>query len=159
MNQDWKSRSVFIDNWKISISIAIISILIFRLIERIWKRKFTKKESKTVDLIQLSESEYVREYENEVENDDDDLKPALNVENHIPFTGAKYFLSGGIDEFYKIAHDRRSVRKFSKKTVNYDIIEKCILAAGTSPSGAHTEPWTFCVIENQSIKEHIRYIV
>lgn len=30
---------------------------------------------------------------------------------------------------------------------------------GTSPSGAHTEPWTFCVIQDAQIKHEIRNIV
>lgn len=30
---------------------------------------------------------------------------------------------------------------------------------GTSPSGAHTEPWTFCLIENTDIKYQIREII
>lgn len=30
---------------------------------------------------------------------------------------------------------------------------------GTSPSGAHTEPWTFCVIKSDEIKCEIREII
>lgn len=30
---------------------------------------------------------------------------------------------------------------------------------GTSPSGAHTEPWTFCVIQDAQIKQQIREII
>jgi len=56
-------------------------------------------------------------------------------------------LPGGADEFYNLMNDRRSVRKFSNKPVDIEIIKKCIYAAGTSPSGAHTEPWTFCVVK------------
>lgn len=36
----------------------------------------------------------------------------------------------------------------------------CLSApTGTSPSGAHTEPWTFCVIKSEEIKQEIRAIV
>lgn len=33
------------------------------------------------------------------------------------------------------------------------------LIKGTSPSGAHTEPWTFCVIQDAQIKRAIRDII
>lgn len=33
------------------------------------------------------------------------------------------------------------------------------MAAGTGPSGAHTEPWTFCLIESADVKEQIREII
>lgn len=33
------------------------------------------------------------------------------------------------------------------------------LFQGTSPSGAHTEPWTFCVIKSDQIKQEIREII
>lgn len=36
---------------------------------------------------------------------------------------------------------------------------KIIYNVGTSPSGAHTEPWTFCVIESADMKAKIRSIV
>lgn len=31
--------------------------------------------------------------------------------------------------------------------------------SGTSPSGAHTEPWTFCLIQDKDIKLKIREII
>ncbi|XP_031634806.1 iodotyrosine deiodinase 1, partial [Contarinia nasturtii] len=45
------------------------------------------------------------------------------------------------------------------KPVDIGVIKKCILTAGTSPSGAHTEPWTFCVIQDAQIKRKIREII
>lgn len=37
---------------------------------------------------------------------------------------------------------------------------KCVIFfTGTSPSGAHTQPWTFCVIENPELKSQIREII
>lgn len=46
------------------------------------------------------------------------------------FTGAKVCLDNKGNEFLKIANDRRSIRKFSKKPVDYDTLRKCIQAAG-----------------------------
>jgi nitroreductase len=36
------------------------------------------------------------------------------------------------------------------------IIEKCLLAAGTAPSGAHQQPWHFVAISDPTIKSQIR---
>ena len=51
---------------------------------------------------------------------------------------------------------RRSVRFFSKKKVPRQVIENIIKTAGTAPSGAHKEPWTFCVVEDPEIRKEIR---
>jgi iodotyrosine deiodinase len=58
--------------------------------------------------------------------------------------------------FYQLLNGRRSVREFSNKPVPKEIIENIIKAAGTAPSGAHKEPWTFCVISNPALKTEIR---
>lgn len=34
-----------------------------------------------------------------------------------------------------------------------------MLFKGTSPSGAHTEPWTFCVVQDAETKQEIRDII
>ena len=34
-----------------------------------------------------------------------------------------------------------------------------MLIEGTSPSGAHTEPWTFVVVGNPEVKQQIRQII
>jgi len=89
----------------------------------------------------------------------DEPRPSLPLCVHVPFTGATVTLPGGAFQFYTLANDRRSIRKFSTKNVDYEIIKKCIQAAGTSPSGAHTEPWTFCVVACADMKAAIRDIV
>lgn len=60
------------------------------------------------------------------------------------------------ESFYELMNKRRSVRVFSDKTVPKDVIENIIKTASTAPSGAHKQPWTFCVVSNQSIKKDIR---
>jgi len=39
------------------------------------------------------------------------------------------------------------------------VIDNIVLAAATSPSGAHTEPWTYVVVEDAEVKEKVREIV
>jgi len=51
---------------------------------------------------------------------------------------------------------RRTVREISNKPVPQEIIDNLIKAASTAPSGAHKQPWTFCVVSNPAIKSKIR---
>lgn len=51
---------------------------------------------------------------------------------------------------------RRTVREFSKETFDIQIIENIIKTASTAPSGAHKQPWTFCLIKDMEIKKQIR---
>ncbi len=51
---------------------------------------------------------------------------------------------------------RRSVRQFSDQPVAKAVIEQCIRAAATAPSGAHKQPWTFCAINDPALKKQIR---
>ncbi|MFT7170662.1 MAG: iodotyrosine deiodinase, partial [Paracoccaceae bacterium] len=51
---------------------------------------------------------------------------------------------------------RRSVRSFSEDAVPLDVVETCIRSAGTAPSGAHKQPWTFALITDPAIKTKIR---
>ena len=59
-------------------------------------------------------------------------------------------------EFYQFMDSRRSVRDFSDKSIPKSVIENIIKSASTAPSGAHKQPWTFCVVESQELKSKIR---
>jgi len=58
--------------------------------------------------------------------------------------------------FYEQMRRRRTVRQFSNRPVPREIIEQCILAASTAPSGANLQPWHFVVITDPSAKRQIR---
>ena len=58
--------------------------------------------------------------------------------------------------FYEEMKRRRSIRDFSDKPVQKEIIENCIKAAVTAPSGANLQPWHFVVVSNPEIKKKIR---
>jgi nitroreductase len=58
-------------------------------------------------------------------------------------------------KFYKYINRRRTIRKFLNKPVPREIIENCIKAAGTAPSGANMQPWQFIVVEKPEIKKRI----
>lgn len=58
--------------------------------------------------------------------------------------------------FYHWMNQRRTVRDFSDKPVPKEVIENILLTASTAPSGAHKQPWTFCVVRDPIIKKQIR---
>lgn len=51
---------------------------------------------------------------------------------------------------------RRTVRHFSDKPVPREIIEECLLTAGTAPNGANLQPWHFIVVSDPQVKQQIR---
>merc|ERR1712137_493827 len=59
-------------------------------------------------------------------------------------------------KYYIQMNQRRSVRYFSDKPVPIQVIENVIRTAGTSPSGAHQQPWTYVVIQDRDLKHRIR---
>ena len=65
-------------------------------------------------------------------------------------------MSKRADEFYEMMDKRRTTRHFSDRDVPRRLIERAIQTAGTSPSGAHLQPWTFVAVSNPEIKKRIR---
>jgi len=59
-------------------------------------------------------------------------------------------------EFRQQMQRRRTVRYFSDREVPRQVIEDCLLAAGTAPSGANLQPWHFVVVSDPAIKLRIR---
>jgi len=53
-------------------------------------------------------------------------------------------------------HRRRTTRHFSDRPVSREIIEQCIRAAGSAPSGAHQQPWHFVAVSDPDVKRRIR---
>ena len=58
--------------------------------------------------------------------------------------------------FYRDLARRRSVREFDSRPIPREVIEQCLLAAGTAPSGANQQPWHFAVITEPEKKKRIR---
>lgn len=59
-------------------------------------------------------------------------------------------------DFYEFLKKRRTVRDFSERAVPREIIEKCLLAAGTAPNGANKQPWHFVAVSDPEVKKKIR---
>jgi nitroreductase len=51
---------------------------------------------------------------------------------------------------------RRTVRDYSDRPVPRELIETAVRAAGTAPSGANQQPWTFACIADPEKKRRIR---
>ncbi|XP_073838682.1 iodotyrosine deiodinase [Musca autumnalis] len=153
MEMEWQEileTSVFLKYWNVLLTVILVAIIS----KWIWNRRGTKELPKNHE----TNEEILADSSSNAE--DIDYTPALEEKEHIPYNGAKVTLSGGAAEFYKIMNDRRSVRAYRTEPIPpIDVIENCIQAAGTSPSGAHTEPWTFCVITDPEIKQSIRDII
>jgi iodotyrosine deiodinase len=58
--------------------------------------------------------------------------------------------------FYIQMKTRRSVRHFSDRPVADEVLDNIILTAGTAPSGAHKQPWHFCVVRDPETRRKIR---
>jgi iodotyrosine deiodinase len=60
------------------------------------------------------------------------------------------------EEFYAKMDQRRTVRHFSDRDVPADLIDTIVMTASTAPSGAHKQPWQFCIVRDKDIKKRIR---
>ncbi|TWX48371.1 nitroreductase family protein [Colwellia hornerae] len=60
------------------------------------------------------------------------------------------------ENFYLDIKRRHSIRSFSDRPVPKEIIENCIKAAATAPSGANHQPWHFVAVHSSDIKKQIR---
>lgn len=59
-------------------------------------------------------------------------------------------------EFYRWMDSRRTVRDFLPDPIPEGVLEDIIRTASTAPSGAHKQPWSFCLVTNAGLKRQIR---
>lgn len=59
-------------------------------------------------------------------------------------------------EFRTELERRRTVRQLSDRPVPRDVIEECLRAAGSAPSGANMQPWHFVAVSDPAVKRRIR---
>ncbi len=60
------------------------------------------------------------------------------------------------EAFYEGIRSRRTVRHFSDRPVERAVIETCLRAAGSAPSGANHQPWHFACVSEPATKREIR---
>ena len=59
-------------------------------------------------------------------------------------------------DFLALMARRRSVRDFSEEPVPPELLVNAVRTAGTAPSGANQQPWTFVVVSDPAVKERLR---
>ncbi len=78
----------------------------------------------------------------------------IDLENYVRHNESE--MADRAKAFYQQVKTRRTIRDFSPERVPRQIIEDCIRAAGTAPSGANRQPWHFAVIQSPELKQKIR---
>lgn len=58
--------------------------------------------------------------------------------------------------FFELMNKRRTIRHFSEEAIPQKVIENIVKTASTAPSGAHKQPWTFCIVQDLQMKQKIR---
>lgn len=80
--------------------------------------------------------------------------------NFIPLDGYQEYAPEEMlrraQELFAEMRRRRTVRDFSERPVSRELIENCLRAAGSAPSGANKQPWTFVAVSDPQIKRQIR---
>ena len=65
-------------------------------------------------------------------------------------------LLGGLDEtLMRIIKERRSIRKYKDKPVEYSKIEKVMQSARFAPSIGNTQPWEFIVVTDKGMRHDL----
>ena len=59
-------------------------------------------------------------------------------------------------QFFDKMDQRRTIREFSDASIDPKVIDNIVKAASTAPSGAHKQPWMFCVVSDPETKGKIR---
>lgn len=136
-------KSFLIQHWEFIVLFITIVYFFAKLRENNNKSSTQTQQVKSDDEVIAGDFK-----SDEANEDDEELTPALeDTIDYVPYKGAQVTLKRGAFEFYDMMNDRRSVRMLSNKPVDIEVVKKCIHSAGTAPSGAHTEPWTFCLVK------------
>ena len=84
----------------------------------------------------------------------------MNEHPFIPLPGYRVYpedeMAQRAKDFHEHLKRRRTVRDFSKRPVPRAIIDDCLRAATTAPSGANLQPWHFVVVGDAETKRRIR---
>lgn len=83
----------------------------------------------------------------------------MTAKGFVPYQAQQFTaeeMQARVKHYYQFMDSRRSVRHFSDQPVPKAIIEQLLLTASTAPSGAHQQPWQFCVVGNPEVKKQIR---
>ena len=78
----------------------------------------------------------------------------------VPYTGYSVYPEGEMAKraaaFSAEIARRRSLRDFAARPIPGEVIESCLAAANSAPSGANMQPWHFAVVTDADHKRRIR---
>ncbi|MBU1853944.1 MAG: nitroreductase family protein [Candidatus Omnitrophica bacterium] len=57
--------------------------------------------------------------------------------------------------FLELVKKRKSTRKYSRRPVSREIIDKCLEAARLAPSACNSQPWSFIVVDDEKLKDAV----
>lgn len=80
-------------------------------------------------------------------------------DNFVPLAFTEYppdEMTARATAFREELQRRRSVRAFSTRPVDQSVIDECLRAAGSAPSGANKQPWHFAIVSDPQVKRAIR---
>jgi coenzyme F420-0:L-glutamate ligase/coenzyme F420-1:gamma-L-glutamate ligase len=60
-----------------------------------------------------------------------------------------------MDNLYRIIKSRRSIRKFVRKQVKFEIIEKLLTSGCWAPSPHNSQPWRFVILGQDELKRKL----
>jgi nitroreductase len=88
------------------------------------------------------------------------MEVAVKLYEHTPHTQYQEYTPEDMlrraTEIRQELQRRRTVRHFSDRLVARQVIEECLIAAGTAPNGANLQPWHFVVVSDLETKRQIR---
>jgi iodotyrosine deiodinase len=90
---------------------------------------------------------------------DNTVSPGVKLHPFVPLAHERLSLEQSLargEAFYEHMNARRTTRQFSTEPVPRALIELAIHTAGTAPSGAHQQPWTFVSVSDAAVKQQIR---
>lgn len=79
---------------------------------------------------------------------------ALPIPDRMDYTDDEALIR--VQDFREFLGKRHSIRDFSDRPVPREIIEHCIMTAGSAPSGANHQPWFFAAVSSPDLKARIR---
>ncbi|XP_020842430.1 iodotyrosine deiodinase 1 [Phascolarctos cinereus] len=145
------------------ILIAFILVLLGWIFKNEHPGKKTDDQSKTKPEYQPWVDEDLKDSAEDHQTEDvDEFRESEENLEHIPFSSPRFPEHEMIkrsQEFYELLNQRRSVRFISDEPIPRQVIDNIIKTAGTAPSGAHTEPWSFVVVQDAEVKHKIRVII
>lgn len=58
-------------------------------------------------------------------------------------------------EFLELVKRRQSVRKYDSRSIENELVTRCLEAGRLAPSASNSQPWTFIVVDDPEIKNQV----